>query len=330
MGGYNRFRFSPRNISFEFDPDAQNDLVVQLTGIEGLSSGGAGNSTVKFLSTPVQALVNSAVPHLWLPKEVCAIFASELGLTYNVRTNYYTIDKETRTRILKQNLTFTFTLSTTTSSSLSISIPWETFDLEYFPENYSMGLNYFPIRQAIDPPDGYILGRAFLQEVYMIVDYEQRRFSLHQAQFETEKDVVALRPSSGRSKQSALRKDSKKLIISLSIGIFATVMVLALSGYFLWERRRNKKAKLAAKVVEQTAWQKPEMDGVDARHEAESHPVGPELDAGLRAELYGCEKMPHLLDGIATPVEMANSAIHEASAGSTEDLGERTHGFLTP
>ena len=63
--------------------------------------------------------------------------------------------------------------------------------------------------------------------------------------------------------------------------------------------------------------QKPEMDGIDARFEVGRRPVGPELDVGLRAELYGCETMPHLLESANRVAELgSDSALYEASADS--------------
>lgn len=345
LGGYDRSRFLAHNMSFDFTSDSSTDLVVQLAGIQGLSNKKGENSTVRFLSKPLQVLVNSAVPHMWLPEEVCSIFAAELGLMYNPRSNYYTIDEQTRAKNSQENRTFVFNLSPQKSTSLKISIPWIAFDLGYAPDDYDMSIRYFPLRQTIDPSDRYILGRAFLQEVYLIVDYEQRNFSLYQAQFKTEKDIVALGPTVSHPPQVSATRDSggsppppgghdgntQKLKLPLSIGIALTVTVLLLAGFFLWKRRKNKKVISKESAVKQTAWQKPEMEGVDARHEAESNPIGPELDAGLRAELYGCEKMPHLLDGMPTPVEMGtDSAIHEASAGSTEDLSEDTRTGVAP
>lgn len=322
----------------------QDDLVVQLDNIWISSEIMYDNSTIAFLSKPVSALINSAVPHMWLPEEACSVIAKELNLTYNERINYYSMNDRTHAYLLSQNRNFTFQISNGKSAALEISVPLRAFVLEYFPENYDMSIYYFPLRQAIDPPNQYILGRAFLQEAYMIVDYEQKKFSLHQAQFRTEKDIVAIRPTTARLQPTSATRDSgespppavhhgntQKLKLPLSIGISLAVTVLLLVGFFLWKRRKNKKVISEESGVEQTAWQKPEMEGVDARHEAESNPIGPELDAGLRAELYGCEKMPHLLDGMPTPVEMGtDSAIHEASAGSTEDLSEDTRTGVAP
>ena len=89
LGGYDRSRFLAHNMSFDFTSDSSTDLVVQLAGIQGLSSKKGENSTVRFLSKPLQVLINSAVPHIWLPEEVCSIFAAELGLMYNPRSNQY-------------------------------------------------------------------------------------------------------------------------------------------------------------------------------------------------------------------------------------------------
>ena len=60
-------------------------------------------------------------------------------------------------------------------------MPYAAFDLEVSYPIYRNGTkNYFPIRRATNMSK-YALGRAFLQEAYIGVDYESTSFSIHQA-----------------------------------------------------------------------------------------------------------------------------------------------------
>lgn len=327
LGGYDKSRFLANNMSFGFNLDTKRDLVVQLAGIYSGPDENIENSTTTFLSKSIYPLISSSVPHMWLPEEVCSVFATQLGLHYDNQTNFYTVNQTAYETLQQLNQTFIFRFKTDKSESLDISIPWKTFDLEYVPDGSSSSTRYFPIRRAIDPPDQYTLGRAFLQEAYIIVDYEQGNFSLHQAQFGGEKDITALRSFATDAHPnnktfgtpSAALPERKSLTLQnfLAVGIILGVPLAILALYVVRNWRAKKKPESEASSAIQDVQEKPEMDGVDARFEAESRPVGPELDAGLRAELYGCETMPHLLDSANRVAELGDdSALHEASADS--------------
>jgi hypothetical protein len=69
---------------------------------------------------------------------------------------------------------------------VNITLPYDAFDLQlsypYLPNTTYADPSkyYFPLRQAANETQ-YVLGRAFLQEAYLITDYERNNFSIHQA-----------------------------------------------------------------------------------------------------------------------------------------------------
>lgn len=156
------------------------------------------NSNPVSLSDSSQAdtfTIDSSTPFLWLPEAICDNFAQALNLTYNDTLQLYLYNNDSSPDDLESwNLTFTFTISNLPggSDNLELTLPYDAFNLQLsypFPNldaNFtSPSINYFPLRKAADPTQ-YVIGRSFLQETYLTVDYERNNFSLSQAIFTVE------------------------------------------------------------------------------------------------------------------------------------------------
>jgi hypothetical protein len=66
-------------------------------------------------------------------------------------------------------------------------LPYASFELKLtkeYPGNNAWK-RYFPIRPAVTP-EQYTLGRAFLQEIYLVANYESRNFSLSLRNFDSQ------------------------------------------------------------------------------------------------------------------------------------------------
>jgi hypothetical protein len=178
----------------------------------------------------------------------------------------------------------------TNGRSVNITMPYSSFDLEigypYVPVGGSR--RYFPIRRA-DGEEQYILGRAFLQNAYLVVDYDRGSFSVSQAILSDTssvmKDIVAIhRPGStqlGQVSQSTTKGlDSPS---SLSTGAIAGISAGSAAGLalgilfsFMYYRRQHRQTKSAAgNGANGASASKPELEGsgnID-RHEAECIPA---------------------------------------------------------
>lgn len=111
----------------------------------------------------------------------------------------------------------------------------------------------------------------------------------------------------------------KRLEIYLPIGIVCLVAIFLLAGYTIWRYKRKNKVKNEVVSRDEDPWQKAEMDGVQTRHEAEDQRGGFEVNAGLRAELHGCEMVPQLLESSGAPLEIDSGvALHELSVATAE------------
>ena len=201
LGGFDANRFEPHSITFDLDPDqnpvvALNEIAVTAQPLPSSSvSVGWPSNPLKLLGSDEANLftIDSSTPFLWLPEAVCLEFEKALGLTYDDAVQLYTFhSSSTRHKLLVDwNMTFHFGVSDLpgSSNSLSLSLPYEAFDLQLsypYPglnaTQSSPPTNYFPLRKAANTKQ-YTLGRVFLQETYLKVDYERSNFSIFQATF---------------------------------------------------------------------------------------------------------------------------------------------------
>jgi hypothetical protein len=172
--------------------------------------------------------------------------------------NLYTFgSNSTQHGLLKNSeLTFTFSLSDLSSSpaSVNITLPYEAFDLQLvYPAvgssftDLNASTYYFPLRQAAGEAQ-YTIGRAFLQEAYIITDYERNTFSVHQAIHTTDPigntSIVAItRPTSSTFSGTPATKSKslpKSAIIGAAIGAAVIIAGIIFIVVYFCKRRRVK------------------------------------------------------------------------------------------
>lgn len=263
LGGYDANRFTPHNVSFDLDPNF--DPVVALNGISvtanpppGAKSTGWLESSQILLGPSDTALytIDSSTPYLWLPETVCLRFEKALGLTYdkNVRLYTFSNDSTQPDTLASWNLTFNFIIADLPGSSkvVSLTLPYAAFNLELtypFPGlnkvQSSPATKYFPLRKA-DNDTQYTLGRAFLQETYLKVDYERNKFSVYQALFAIDAisniSLVDISPLDTRSILGGKGTQnghglSKGAIIGIAVGGGVVALILIFIGYCIRKRR---------------------------------------------------------------------------------------------
>lgn len=271
LGGYDANRFVPHNITFELNPSQQPETYVNgITVVSSIISGNSSSNSSGNWSTPVPLLnpsdrvyatIDSSTPYLWLPESVCDRFAESLGLSYNDSLDLYTFDSNEAQRnvLFNAQLTFTFSLSdfsgANASEIVNITLPYSAFDLQLtYPAIPNTTYNtpdsskhYFPLRRASSSAQ-YTIGRSFLQEAYLITDYERNTFSVHQAVHTADPigntSIVAIErpsnstfsgPSSAVAKPNGL---SKGAIAGIVVGSVAFVILFSLI-IFLFCRRRK-------------------------------------------------------------------------------------------
>jgi hypothetical protein len=262
------------------------------------------------------SLIDSTVPHIWLPRTVCDNFESALGLTYDPQSDLYLVNDTVHQQLQTSNPTFTFKLGNTAfdnGNGTNIVLPYAAFDLQVGWPIYASSTNYFPIRRGANDTQ-YVLGRALLQETYLIVDYERQNFTVAQAVFpdaSTQSSIVAIE-STGQPLHPK-KGISTGAIVGIVVGVVA---LLALLAGLIWFFRRKKvlqKAKISELEAKQ-AKTNPTYDKLEQVPDNVHETDGTQLQ---ELEGPGFIGVGHK-DGPATPHELASPApVFEMEGDST-------------
>jgi hypothetical protein len=264
LGGYDATRFTPnaQDFSFSFANDPSRLLTV---GVESIMAMNTLKGTYSLSSGAHFSLIDSTVPHLWLPQYICDNFEQAFGLTYDPRTDFYLVNNTIHRKLKSLNPSITIklvnSLEDTSTNYTNIILPYAAFDLQASYPYYENATNYFPIRRAANDTQ-YVLGRTLLQEAYLIVDYERANFSISQAAFPDPlpaAKIFTIEPPSSSSSSSSSRSGKKSLGTGAIAGIAAAGAILLLlvliGAFFVWRKRRGvrkRKYELANTQISET------------------------------------------------------------------------------
>lgn len=266
LGGYDKARHIPNNVTFDFDANDSASLTV---GLQSITATRTLEGTVTVLEAPgIYSLIDSGVPEIWLPNESCQVFESAFGLTYDNNTHRYLINNTMHSYIQQLNSSITFTLGPQAMGgpSIAIELPYTAFDLKASFPLYSNSTNYFPIRRANSTQ--YTIGRVFLQEAYITVDYGQSEFRVSQAAFSNSgpNDIVAIVSSNATTSKPTHSGTSSVLspgvIAGISLGAIAIFLILSAFAYLFLRRRQKYQRKGTGRSESTTRWNgewKPEL-----------------------------------------------------------------------
>ena len=196
FGGYDASRFTPNSLSFTFATDVTRDLVV---GVQSIVSTDSAGTVTTLMSEGIFAFIDSTLPYMWLPESFCIAFEKTFGLTWDDESELYLLNASTHNNLLKLNPNIVFKLGNTLSGGpvASITLPYSAFDLNATSPLVNSSSYYFPLKPAANETQ-YTLGRTFLQEAYLIADYDRQNFSISQNTWDTEakEHIVTIHPSS--------------------------------------------------------------------------------------------------------------------------------------
>jgi hypothetical protein len=328
----------PNSASFTLDPNEQpvvaiNSITVSSNALSGSSLKLNWTTNPLILQDTSQAefhTIDSSTPFLWLPEYVCDEFAQAFNLVYddNLQLYLYADNGTTLDNIRNQNITFTFVIADYqgSSNSVEISLPYAAFDLELsFPypglaANVTSGsTSYFPLRRAANYTQ-YTIGRSFLQEAYLTVDYERNNFSVSQATFATDSltniNLVPItRPANsnftgpaGFTGQTTVLSTGAKA--GIGVGIAALIIsFIGLMVYGFLFKKRRRSSKLAGES-DGASYTKTELLG-DLQHSTRNSARPPV------SEVLGDRRHPTemVADSTNTRFEMAATHAFEMPAG---------------
>lgn len=251
LGGYDASRIIRNNLTFVFAPDNERDLVV---GVVGLVANTTSQTSVDLLKrNDVNMFIDSTIAELWLPIEICRAFEDAFGLQHDASTDLYLVNDTLHQTLLKLKPSVTFTLGQkySTDATVQITLPYAAFDLEASPpyRGLQQQTRYFPIRRGNDSSQ-WVLGRTFLQEAYLTVDWERQNFSLSAVNWTFGNPVQMLpivSPSyavqhTTTSKKSGLPNST---IIGIAVGSgFVLALFICAIGWWFWRRRHNRKLEV--------------------------------------------------------------------------------------
>ncbi|KAL8694405.1 MAG: hypothetical protein Q9224_003576 [Gallowayella concinna] len=244
FGGSDTSKYTPTNLSFALAPDVGRDLVV---GIQSITSTYVNGSISSLLPSPTLAYIDSTVPYLYLPEDACKAFESELGLVYNKKQNVYLVDVPLHQTLSNLKPQFTFRLANDKLSkpTIDIILPYAAFDLVMKPPLLSSATSYFPLWRGDD--NKITLGRAFLQEAYIITDYDQKNFTVAQAVFDdiVKTNIVPI-PWDVTGVPNSTRPLNRGATIGVSIGSTVFVVLIAVFFTFIVLKRRKYRALTAS------------------------------------------------------------------------------------
>lgn len=337
LGGYDTSRFADTNSSFTFFSDQTRDLTV---GLQSITTNVTSIET-NLLSSSIYAFIDSSIAQIYLPTSACQAFEAAFGLVYNTTAGLYVVNDTLHEKLLLKNPSVTFTIGNTITGSetINVTLPYASFDLQAQYPLVSNSSRYFPLQRAANDTQ-YTLGRTFLQEAYLIVDYERQNFSVHPCVWNENAaanivsipgvNSTAVTNSTGPG-NGGTGNSTASLGAGAIAGIVIGVLIVAIItlGFLLWllvfvPRRKKREAQAEAAGLEMPVV--PELHGDFHAEEVEgvippkpkelqdtTQPVGAELPS----------RPPEM--GGTQIYEMAGSDVPEMAAGSENraDGGEK-------
>ncbi|KAF2689795.1 acid protease [Lentithecium fluviatile CBS 122367] len=285
LGGFDQSRFEPNDITFPFDPNDDRPVSLNIQSIVAKNTY-SGTVNLLDLDQPTYIQIDPTVPHLWLPASTCDRIATAFKLHYDNTTDLYLVNDTIHAELQLWNPTITIGLGATADPTqrVNVVLPYGAFDLQASHPIYPNATNYFPIRRGYNE-SMYTLGRTFLQEAYVKVDYERGSFSVHQALFPAtnEKQQVFPIVAPGMDPTISATRSGNRLekgaITGLVIGIIAFV---SLAAFFITRYlRRHRRTEVSQPRSEDSSEELPS----EGRHEKDG-PALCEADGIHYYELY--------------------------------------------
>ncbi|CAK1360544.1 unnamed protein product [Cercospora beticola] len=297
LGGYDKAAFEPSNITFPTIFAGSRSLTVRLKSFV-VANTPQGTLSPTIDTSGLNVSVDSTVAQIWLPGTICDVLSDALGLHYDKGTELYFVNATMHETLLNYAPEFTFMIAAPSmiNKTTAIVLPYAAFDQQIGQPWSTTNTTYFPIRRAANDTQ-LVLGRTFLQEAYLIVDWERQNFTLGQSLHRpgVSSDIVAIHPVSSRKDKSS------ELTAGATSGIVIGVVLLALlvfgGGYFLrrHSRRRRQQDEASRTHIAELDGKAESPVGVELMsnnvHEMSSPPAMAEKEAsfGGKLELEGCD-----------------------------------------
>lgn len=243
------------------------------------------------------ANIDSTLPYLILPDQICAKFEEEFLLTYDEAANSYTVNDTAHAWNIQQNATVLFQIAAGLENSANytnIELPYGAFDLQVSATGNN-GSNYFPLKRSKDGVN--VLGRAFLQEAYIIVDYERGNFTVAPASNPNslpKEDLKIIYNTtyvlgSGQS-DSGNGMLAPGAIAGTVVGIVVAFIIAGVIAFCWWRKRKSKEA---AKPPYEASQIDPTLAGQEIKYRRVSELTGSDLPGSPKTPIGGYYTADH-------------------------------------
>ena len=167
LGGYDRSRFVPNDVSFPFNGTDARSLTVNVGEIILITDDTF--TVIETRNKSLLAAIDSTTPYMILPLNVCQQFEEAFGITWNKDVQGYLVNDKLHNSLQSRNTSVILNLgnsSTTPGEGFNITLPYAAFDLIAGPPLLKNASRYFPLMRAANDSQT-TLGRTFLQEAYV-------------------------------------------------------------------------------------------------------------------------------------------------------------------
>ncbi|KAH6605556.1 acid protease [Trichoderma cornu-damae] len=321
LGGYDTSAYQDTNSSYDFFSDQSRDLTI---GVQSISTNASSDETV-LQTSQISMFIDSSVAEIYLPLDACHAFEKAFGLTYNSTLDMYLVSDSLHGKLADENpfVTFTITTAITGGSTFNITFPYASFDLQANPPLVKNASRYFPLKRAANDTQ-YVLGRTFLQEAYLIVDYERGNFSVHPRVWNAsaESNLVTILPPGAKASVPNTGSSSHSLsggaIAGIVIGVSVIIVAAAVAILRFLVLPRRKKAGAESPQTEAAAMTVPETTQATSHEPPRSAPA----TGGSLRELEGDEgtKETPEIEG-STPAKSPMSELESAGTPPAAELG---------
>jgi hypothetical protein len=261
-GGYHPNRFIAHDIKFSFGPDDELPFRVIVQSLNLLSPKSASNTSIS-LSQPFTTMIDSTRPHIYLPELAYNTTLEYFNLTYDSDLKYIPIPNDQHQKLVSLNASLQFELTDSYSAqagslsgrTVTIVVPYKSLALILsFPfTDANEKVRYLAIEKGVDSgsSNNFVLGRAFLQDAYMLANYEAKEpyFKVHAIDWKgassSQKDTVMLIPPANASSNSSSSLPSNKTtVIAGAVSGGLGLLLAILLCFCIVSRKRKQKRKL--------------------------------------------------------------------------------------
>ncbi|KAF2785990.1 acid protease [Melanomma pulvis-pyrius CBS 109.77] len=342
LGGFDQSRFSQLGTSISMPSTSNNTLVVGVQSILYHPDRDKVANDYSFTASTsgFSATIDSTLPYLWLPGHICDEFALRFQLTFDKTREMYTVNDTAHQYNLDQNAIVNFKIGDgpqDSNDATTISLPYAAFDLQGDSPLFPNATNYFPIKRSKNGI--FVLGRTFLQEAYIVVDYERANFTVAPANYSDPMPAAQIVPifkkdyipptasSTSTSTQPKKGGLAPGAVAGIVVAIVIVFLLLGLGAFFFWKKRRTPQSK-EAEISEIDTM----VAGTEVKHrsmsELDSDPQGKPLGGfySNSQDQKDIVPFPPISEMESPPAELYSPPPESAQLSSVTPGSERTNG----